>query len=395
MAMPLELKVQPTSGLSFPWAFEGKFNLSLGHDGVAWSEVMQINWEDLETAVQSLLGYSWKDQSTLALPIGVSTLRRKLPWQHPYFNQLWVKNITEVSGLGPPRKNEYDPNESFAPTEGGVGAGVPLNTGPWADFDRARINIQFWRPPYYIRSDEDILDENGYQQEWLRYVDIAWASNVQILTREGAQFVYDPSPSVNSGFPGALGQAITHQKVTRTWYEVPMAALFAVAQDSTPNGQALNLMYSQTAATNPITGYVYPVGYPLSMAVNSPIGGGTNDSIVANRLFGCLMGTLRYDFAEIRMRPLQLPPYLMQIPSFSNNEAIAQQQCDVVLHFDLFDPPRDPDTVVFRGHNLMPWSGNALWYPVVTKRGADGSLSPPFLTPHPYADLTDLFQILD
>ena len=131
---------------------------------------------------------------------------------------------------------------------------------------------------------------------------------------------------------------------------------------------------------------------------------GTFDLIVVSdfdvglRMFGALMGTLRFDHWELRERPLQLPPYLMQIPLFAQNEALSQVQYDVVLHFDLFDPPRvsiaGTNFVVgsARGHNLMPYSGNGKWYPMNFKLGADLSTNPPYLTPFDYADLSDLFM---
>lgn len=475
MASPLPLQQHPLSGLEFPWAFTGDFNMHLGDDGVGWAEVMQINWGDLQAAVQAILGYSWRDTSTIST-LGVSQLRRKLPWQHPYFNQLWVKNITKVEGIRMMGTNQTDDVDDFIVAGGGAGLGVPRNLGPWTEWERANITIQFWRPPYFVRSDEDIVNEDtGLQQEWLRYVDRRWSSNTQILSREGSQFVWsgDPNNGYARGLPGSVGQVVQHSKVTRTWYQVPEAAIFATAQDATPNGQATNLLYSQTTCYNPITGYKHTGGgiNPITSAVNVPIGanviplsgtstagspvilmtdtgglqgqGGTYGgdaifgtgirtaasvvSVVANtsitislnatqtgsftfyfisdydpadRLFGCYMGTLRYDHADPQPQPLQLPPYLMQIPLFANNEAISQVQYNVVLSFDIFDPPR-PQTGAgpysagsARGHNLLPWAGTGLWYPANSRNGVDGTTNGPYLTIHPYADLTDLFQIL-
>lgn len=456
MPNPIPLQVFPQSGLSFPWAFEGRMNLRAGQDGVHWSEVMQIYWQDLEIAITQLLGYSWRD--TTSTP---HRLRRKLPWQHPYFNQLWVKNVAEVSGLGVPRPNSTDPDEFFGPALGNVGLGTPLNFGPWADFERARIILQFWRPPYTLRSDEDIEDDLGDPQEWLRYVDNNWSSTVQVLSRDSNQLRWAPgaTPGATSGLPGGVGQTVVHQRVSKTWYEIPAAAIFAPAQDTTPTGQALNFLYSQTPTVNPITGYQYGVGWPLPNAVNtstliptathaagltsgsatvtvsttagvivgaSVYGTGVQPgtivlSFVANtsvtlsvavtvtgtqnltftyddpseQLFGCYLGTLRYDYAEVRTRDLQLPPYLMQIPAFANNEPIAQVQYDVTFHFDLFDPPCLPSVVgTVRGHNFMPYPGNGLWYPSCSQQDGSGGTSGPFLTPHAFLQLQDLFKIL-
>lgn len=489
MPSPLLLQRHANSGLDFPWAFTGSFNLHLSDEGVGWVETMMINWGDLEEALVALLGYSWRDTSTVAT-LDFPTLRRKLPWQHPYFNQLWVKGISEVRGLRMQGTNETSPptpidgGHSFQTPIASPGTGVPLNHGPWTNYERAVLVIQFHRPPYFIRSDAAIVNINtGRQQEWLRYVDKQWSLSSQILKREGNQYVWAGSPAnsgtngVANGLPGSVGQTVHHQKLTRTWYQIPEAAIFATAQDATPSGQATRLVYTSSSVHNPITGYSHQGGLinPMINAVNSPIGGGmttsravtltagnvvvdildttglngrdssydgdmvfnlisrgairtgtsivsvvANTSItlsvaptisgtsilrfisdynVANRLFGCRMGTLRYDGVELIPRPLQLPPYLMQIPFIAGNEALSQQQYDVRIVFDIFDPPRAQMTSglypggAARGHNLMPFSGNGMWYPINSQQGADGTLNPPFLTPHPYADLSDVFQI--
>lgn len=437
MAMPLELQRQPVSGLSFPWAFEGNFSAHLSvEDGVGWGEVMWINFEDLETAVVELLGYSYRRPVYIlsATTPSYYELSRKLPWQHPYFNQLFVQSITAIEGVRLTGTNESDPIfENFNPTGLGVGDGYPGNLGPWTTFARLKISIRFARPPYYIRTDVDIIDtETGRQQEWLRYVDKNWSVNTQILSREGSSFEWSGQPGV--GFPGSVGLPVTHQKLTRRWYQIPEQCIFQKAQDDTPNGLIQNLQYTQTQTTNPITGFVLPINSQLVNTVNTPIGGGvvtvatcslTNGSAVvsgmagteelsvgdavtgpgvqngstiktiddvaqitmnkvavattvvtltficdstqtnglsATRMFGCYFGTLRFEGYELIPRPLQLPAYLMQIPFFSHNEAISQQQYDIVLHFDLFDPQR-PNSYDARGHNLYPFQGNNLWYP--------------------------------
>ena len=82
------LKVHPTSGLSFPWAelhpdkVTGSFDASLGKDGVNVGLLMIINWTDLQTALQQILGYSSR-QTDQAKP----RISRKLPWQHPYLSR--------------------------------------------------------------------------------------------------------------------------------------------------------------------------------------------------------------------------------------------------------------------------------------------------------------------
>jgi len=393
------LRVWPTSGLTFPWVElhpEGRvssFDAAFGPEGVAMSMLMLIRWEDLSTAFQQLLGYSVRDTST-----NPPTLRRHLPWQHPYSAQLFVKSISSMKGW---QLNEL---EALVSPGGGIGlgGGAPVNTGPWSTFTYATLTLHFWRPPYYVRSDSDILDMDGKPQEWLRYVDKHWQTDIQMLSREAQGFVWN---TLNSGTPGSVGCPMAKHAISRRWYQIPERAVFQALVDQTPNGIPNNLLYARTTTTNPITGYVRAgganpdgsaSGQTLPGCVNSPIGGGTDDSMLSKRFFGCYMGTLLYLTPELIPQPLQMPPSLMEIPIFGANEAISQQQYDVVFHFQLFDPPAG-STETFRGHNLMPWSGNGLWYAVKSKDGVDGSRpagANQATTPFQYADFSDLFQIL-
>lgn len=488
MPSPLPLNFYPQSGLTFSWAFTGDANCSFGEDGALWTERMIINWYELQTAITELLGYSYRDTSTVAT-LGYPQLRRRLPWQHPYFNQLYVHSISDIRGMRMQGTNSQavNPAPFIGHFGGGAGLGIPINFGPWTEYERAVIDIKFWRPPYMILSDSAVRNTaTGLQQEWLRYVDRQWSVSTQILSREGSNFVWSGSPAnsgqagYTTGLPGTVGQTVFHQKVSRKWYQIPEAAIFQTGQGilgstqlGLPNGQARNLLYAKTAVYNPITGYRYGGSYmtPILNTVNSPIGGGlvslagtttagsavitmastagltarsaTYDgdavfgagiptgasivSIVANtsititqqayssgamtvyavsdadesrRMFGAWMGTLRYDNATITERPLQLPPALMLIPLIAQSEAISQVQYDVELQFDLFDPPRPQlgsgsyAAGSARGHNLMPWAGNGLWYPVNSRNDAQGGTAGPFLTPFGYSDPSDLFQIV-
>ena len=421
-----DLKVHSTSNLTFPWAFYnpnivGGFDARFGPDGVGIGETMLIFWEDMVDAVRELVGFSWRDTSVLT-PDGHNFLRRVLPWQHPYANQLFVKSITSVKGIRLEGTNFSDPEDLFSPGEAGVGTGTHPNTGPWTEYRLAMLTLSFWRPPYYVRSDEDILDGAGNPQEWLRYVDKNWEQDSQMLSREGSCFIWSangpPPRSISNIFQGSVGQPITKLAVKRRWYEIPEAAIFNTLTDLTPNGLPNNLLYMQTKTTNPITGYVQdavanPNFYPITFCVNSPKDGGTllppasgypqtggyiDDTDLTKRFFGCPMGTLLFKGFSLKPRPLQLPPYLMFIPQFGGNEPISQLQYDVEFHFEFFDPPRVAATI-FQGHNLMPYSGNGLWYPVMSQNGTvDGSAkasdSNRGTTPFQYADLYDLFKIL-
>ncbi len=480
MAQPYPfLVVNPESNLSFAWAFKepsggSSFSAELGPAGVGVAAKMIIQWEDLSTACQELLGYSYREvqpETTITGaiafsadvgPMSVTTvsphgqtsgtlvdidgggggsvtinqqsmtvrdathfdvagngsgasgaggtwtvafpgrvkLKRKLPWQHPYWNQLFVKNISDVHGV----RQTGTSFETFDPwdaPEGGVGPGSP-NTGPWTTYDLAVLTIGFWRPPYYVRNDDDILDEDGNPQEWLRYVSKHWQSEVQMLSRRAGEFKWmSGQGDVSTGgaaVPGSVGQVVSHEKISRRWFQIPEAAIFQVIEQyGTPEGLPTNLMITQTPTENPVTGFIYLAGSPIKGCVNSPKGGGTFEFLGSDdlRFFGCGTGTLRLDGIDILPMPLQLPAKLMQIPAIANNEPLSQQQYDVVFNFDYFDPPRSPLIMGkkgFRGHNLLPWSRDGMWY-MITSPGNVGGVNVR-TTMHQYADFFDLFEII-
>lgn len=489
------LQVYPTSGLNFPWCEphpdgESSFQWELGPDGVGAGMNIMIRWQDLEQAVQRLLGYSVRvgpapisgtvtgaasavinhtpsiilttadtgamvngcqvtitgvtgctaangtftvfviDATTFAISatcngayinggtwtmsnqggIGISRLHRALPWQHPYWNHLWVRSIVSVKGVRSEGNNLLDPEDldDFGDMLlGGVGAGDAgvTNNGPWSVFKFAILTLKFWRPPYYVRTDDDIKVD-GVQQEWKRYTDKHWVVQSQILQRRGAAFEYAYGPAVNLPIDGGAGQTVSHCKVTLKWWNIPENAIFTLLEDGTPNGLPRNLLYTQTDCVNSITSYLYPAGSPISGCVNGNTTGGTGDTDPTARFFGAYIGTLRYDSCEIHPVPLQMPPYLMGILALAGNEPMSQQQYDITFHFDLFDPPI-PDAILpvpytgafpYKGHNCLPWSGNGQWYPVESQLGADGLPPAPgstqLVTPFHYAVFQDLFHIL-
>lgn len=456
MANPFpNLRIWPTSGLTFAWAEHhpggtvGSLDANLGPDGAVFTMQMLIFWQDLALAMQELLGFSFRNNVPIP-PI----ISRVLPWQHPLANQLWVRNISSIKGI----RLEGDLLINFP--GGGAGPGYKINLGPWSTFHLAQLTIQFWRPPYYLRSDSDISDPALGQMEWLRFLDKNWEISTSMLAREYSTFQY----GTKSGAPTLtdyhvpVGQRLSHMKVKRRWYQIPEQCLFNPLTDRTPNGLPRNLLYTQTSTSNPITDYVQPAGLPIGGCVNAPIGGAplvfddvtitsgsatisglvdtsgldvgfycdgpfippgskivsvdnpdevtldhtaTDNGPVSNRIvfedpdlqfLGFPMGTLLLEGVELIPRPLQMPAFLMQIPFFNGAEPIAQQQYDVVFHFDYFDPPRSPNGYSFRGHNLMPNSTDNCWYAVVTQGNVGGTTTP--TTAFQYADFSDLFKVL-
>lgn len=353
-----------------------------------------------------------------------SHLSRKLPWQHPIFNQTYVKRIVSVHGRKQAGTSENLPVGGLvgggilvAGGLGGAGPGASINNGPWVNFDLATITVEFWRPPYAVRSDADVWGKGQRMEdgivadaEWARYIDRQWELSTQLLSREDTAFNW--ATPANGAFPdvvwsapkatpirGGAGQKITHERMTKKWYQIPEACLFQLDANGVPLALPLFLMMQQRSITNPISLKQTFGGEPVTGCVNAPMGGGVND-VYATRFLGSYMGELMYEGVEITSSQLQLPPDLMQIPAFKgSNEPLSQVQYDVTFHWDRFDPPRGPG-VPFRGHNLLPWTGDGLWYPVVGQRGAAAGIFNPnnaagnATTMFQYCDMADLFQVL-
>lgn len=382
--------------------------------------LMMVFWEDLNEAVTKLLGFSQRIAKAAAGTPGPSVLHRQLPWQHPYWNQLFVKRISKVEGIRLQGNSISNPVDLFSPARGGVGSGYQTNNGPWTEFYYALLTVTFWRPPYYVLTDAAITDLNNKQQEWLRYTNVTWEIDGTMLSREGTTYLFSPGQSLSNGlqFAGSVGQQIMKGNIKIHWYELPQAAIFETLPNGYPIGLPINLLNMRTPTTNPITAYpstggVNPTtftatGSALTFTVNSPRGGGVDDSNPAKRFFGFPMGTLAYTKLHLQPRELQLPPYLMLIPQIAGNVAIAQQQYDVILDMKFFDPPRAPAISsnaalvpsgsgasimeAFRGHNLMPNAGDGMWYAVQSKGNVNGTNRP--TTPFQYGDHHDLFQII-
>ena len=265
-----------------------------------------------------------------------STLKRILPWRHPYWTQLWCTRIGSV--------------KPHQPTGNLVTWAVPadVQTGdvtgsPVTEYTLALLTLQFTRPNYTILADDDI---NGDESN--RYLDRFWKPNVQMLSREGQVFVYSegavsPGGPLNKQFPGSVGQKLMHLKLQRTWYQLPEAAVY----DSNGMPSVLVRFMGRVSSAT---------------------------------FMGMTAGTVLLEGLDITPQPLQIPSDLMGITSKS-----VQNQYNVSFNIDYFDPPLGASATT-RGHNTMPWAGNGKWYKVVSQVGG--------FTPFETADMNSMFKII-
>jgi hypothetical protein len=443
------LLVNPTSGLTFPWADwtskDGSTsNIRLGQGGVSPTMIMILRWVDLVTsspfnAVQQLIGYSQRIASTVqisqvnvsdgntqvqtvgphgmvssgprvsisgvpgglkfgSLPASVngvwnatridaqimqlispnypslpnsgsanggiitqSYLTRKLPFQNPQWPGVYCLKISDFKGIQ---------------QDGTIDDGL----GPFSAYSYALLTLEFGIPPYQILQDYQILDANGYQQEWLRYTDRLWTPNIQMLSRLQGNYKFAEGAARGISVPQGVGSKVAKIKYTRKWYQIPEQGIYNSLgfPQNLLQGVAASSASIPNVASSTIAGCVN-VSEPLNV---SPDGS----------FMGCAIGTLLYELPEIIPQPLPLPWNLMNIVS-------PQQfplQYDVIFHFEYFDPPLgtgNPLTLdpkmggipAARGHNLLPWTNDSRWYLVTSQNGTR--------TIFDYYPFSNLFQI--
>jgi hypothetical protein len=238
-----------------------------------------VRWPDLRVALQGMLGYCYRDLST-----DPPTLRRVLPWRHPYYAQLWVRNVSSVKGVqllgtansttlvgggpvipaaaarvGPEvGRDGFWPADLFGPAPQAGLENFPLNpaASSVSAFSYALLTVHFWRPPYAVLTDQQVYNApSGLQREWRRFVDRQWRLDTQMLSRESQGFRWVSGLMGSAGVPGSVAMPVAKIHVSRTWYQVPEEAVFLEGDDGTPSGLPNNLLYARTDTYNPITGY--------------------------------------------------------------------------------------------------------------------------------------------
>ncbi len=338
---------QPTSGLTFPWAFKtdsrGPGDANFGPAGATAAEVMLVYGEDLlengpSNPLSQLLGYSWRDDSTFVTDTTPSTLRRVLPWKHPYWQQLYCTKVVKFEGLSPDGK-------------------IVGIDGPFQEYKIVLLTLQFSRPPYALLQDQDIPEDEttGVKEEWRRYTTTVWSPQIELLARQAGTYLYTSGtgPGAGNPFPGSIGFPVMKLGLTLTWFQLPQDAVYD------ENGFPSNLLLD------------FFDGTQLPGTVN------------ASAFKGNEVGTLLYLVPKIEPHPLQLPAALMNLDW---NEGAAQLQYNVILNFLYFDPPQGPGAAMSsQGHNNAIWA-DGLYYPIVSKQSGN----PPFSS----SEFSSIFAIL-
>lgn len=337
-----DLRIYQRSGLSFPWAEfvskkGGLQQSQMGHDSVTSSLPIVIYWQNLNLAIKEIIGFSKR--------VGANNLSRTIPMKHPFWENLWCTQITNIKGI------KFNGKEI-------------LSHGVSAKYKYAVLTLKFSRPSYSIFSDTDpaILALNGKKNEWKRFVTTNWKPTFQMLSRERQQWVFSAGLPTGQQFPAPLGYRLPKTDIIKKWHQLPYEAVFN--SDEEPEK---------------ILAYLGRVN-SVSFLGSPPY-------------------TLFFKEFTITPRPLPLPAELMGYAAGTNPESYPLQY-DLEFTFEKFEPPPGINTngtsVGQFGHLSAPWAGDGRFYPIqsttitTTVNGQQQSVTQ---VPLEIKDLSEVFRI--
>ncbi|MBX9623843.1 MAG: hypothetical protein K2X82_08505, partial [Gemmataceae bacterium] len=294
--------------------------------------VIDVPYENRYLFLPYVLGVAWVDETT-------NRLKRINPIVHPYWSWMRANRISHV-GV------RYEGGKTFV-------AGLPNSPGT-ARYKLARFTIAFTGYPWQFYEDAEILRP---EEEVYRNTYVSMTPSSQFLAAEGGKgilkYAYD-----NSGTGGPAGGAAGQS------FRAPFGTIVS------------QIAYEFTWKWVP---YEYiAVGFiPANLyAAQNKL----NDALFLGQF---ARGTIRFD-----------PPAIRIYPSPVRTAGVSSLLCDVTMRLAYFDPPRgiadgQPGRSV-RGHNLMPWRENNLWYPA-GRPDAAGTVTPASEPLFSYTDLNKVF----
>ena len=191
------------------------------HESTQASMVIDVPWEDFESgdAIFNILGASLRSDKVFVSEVDNqqhAVLHRTPPARHPIFDWLWATSINNVEGV------------KF------IGKVVPKNalTGPWSQYEFARLTVSFTTLPFDIISDEFLYADPFKGDESYRWTVKNFRPGVETLAVEGGFYTFAEGIQVAGGPKGVqlpLGTSLMIPKhdLEWTWLNVPADILFA------------------------------------------------------------------------------------------------------------------------------------------------------------------------
>jgi len=317
----------------------GSISYQLGTDEGSATEVHDIDYNDLYQASIDILGWS-KQQGT--------GIFRKLPAQHPYFSFLYANRITDIKGIGP-RGQVIGRNAGSGPK-------------PMADFKLVRLTVNYGTPPYYMAGAKgfdktDPFLTAGTSEDKRFLIPSEYDSDTKFAAQRTTFMKWPaeaPAPLTNQPIKDTGGAtiAVTKQRITFTWVQVPDHGLF-------PGGFDQN---------------------KTSPNIDKCIG-----RVNSEEFLGYPRGTVLFE----GWKPM---PRIMGIPSEALGLGFDQlpRSWDVKLQFSFFDPKPLGDENK-RGHNLAPCPKDRKWYRLITN--VDNATDTSIFWKYQEEDLRDIFKM--
>lgn len=276
---------------------------STGHFSNDMQEVVRVGYipgNMTRSALRFFLQYAETD--------GVGKMTRSNPHRDPQYPWLYAYDVTFTPFV--PKANTDNPNNE------------PYVTSPW-DFDGifprsekviATVRYKAFRCPFV--EDEDIGEE---ADEWKRNAYFESASEVASLSVTGgiSQLAFAETdtggPTVGTKFAAPLAELQTKTRITMHWLSVPWPYL----------SQDLDIFFPQKIID-------------CAGKVNSAA------------FLGCAAGTVFMEAPQWSVKPFPV----------ADSDGNPQWAVDLAVPFVYFDPEKGKAASSYRGHNLMPWSGD-------------------------------------
>ena len=188
------LNVQAGSGLTFAWT-ELAGTESLGdalfeNDNSQVTMQILIKFNDRETAVNQILGYSFKNVTN-------NRLNRVLPMKHPDWYWYYATAITGVQHINPLGK-------------------ITKGRGGFANYEYTKLTIRFNTLPYRVRTD---IEVGGDESQ--RFIEKRFRPSAEILSSDRGQWFFQaPAPSAGTAIKGSVGYPISKGLVEMIWHNV-------------------------------------------------------------------------------------------------------------------------------------------------------------------------------
>jgi hypothetical protein len=169
---------------------------SLDTETMATTRRLIVDWADIQTAMQQLIGFSYLDAN--------NKLHRYLPQRDWEYKGLWAGKVTRTQGLG--WKQLYTAE---------YGAGN--------SFKKASLDVTFLPRPYRLLDDAELASVGG--NEFLRYVEIETTSDASYLSLpQNGELKWSEPPGrdvATKPFPGNVGIIVGALTYTLRWHQIP------------------------------------------------------------------------------------------------------------------------------------------------------------------------------